>query len=122
LDDTRRTGAFFGAFFLIALVFLTAAAFLRLATLLTSVFLRFALPLRLAFVLVANTTSLETCVVPVARSQRRVAPSSGPFHRHSGPRRGQLRAPLLASSIKSVHFYWSTVLRFGKVYGSCVRA
>jgi hypothetical protein len=62
LDDTRRTGAFFGAFFLIALVFLTAVAFLRLATLLTSVFLGFALPLRLAFVLVANTTSLETCI------------------------------------------------------------
>jgi hypothetical protein len=29
LDDTRRTGAFFDAFFLIALVFLTAVAFLR---------------------------------------------------------------------------------------------
>jgi hypothetical protein len=42
LDDTRRTGALFGAFFPIALVFLTAVAFLRAATLLTSVFLRFA--------------------------------------------------------------------------------
>ena len=69
LDDTRRTGAFFGAFFLIALVFLTAVAFLRLATLLTSVFLRFALPLRLALVLVANTASLEltTILKPTAR-------------------------------------------------------
>ena len=107
LNDTRRTGAFFGAFFLIALVFLTAVAFLRLATLLTSVFLRFALPLCLAFVLVANTTSLETCalLVPVARSQRRVAPSSGPFHRHSGPRRGQLSASVsssIASSARAV--------------------
>src|SRR5262249_40176031 len=68
----------------------------RLATLLTSVFLRFALSLRLAFVLVANTTSLKTCALfaPVARSQRRVAPSSGPFHRHSGRGAVKLRVPL----------------------------
>jgi hypothetical protein len=45
------------------LVFLTAVAFLRAATLLTSVFLRFALPLRLAFVLVANTASLELTTI-----------------------------------------------------------
>ena len=44
---------------MIALVFLTAAAFLRLATLLTSVFLRFAFPLGFAFLLVATTTSLN---------------------------------------------------------------
>jgi hypothetical protein len=56
LGDTRRRGAFFGGFFLIVLVFLTAVAFLRVAV--TGVFLRFALPLRLAFVLVATTTSL----------------------------------------------------------------
>ena len=69
LDDTRRTGALFGAFFPIALVFLTVVAFLRAATLLTSVFLRFALPLRLAFVLIANTASLEltTILKPTAR-------------------------------------------------------
>ena len=59
----------FIVFFPIALVFLTAVAFLRAATLLTSVFLRFALPLRLAFVLIANTASLEltTILKPTAR-------------------------------------------------------
>ena len=42
---------------------------MRAATLLTSVFLRFALPLRLAFVLVANTASLELAntLKPTAR-------------------------------------------------------
>jgi hypothetical protein len=65
LGGTRRTGAFFGAFFLIALFFLIVVAFLRVATLLTSVFLRFVLPLCPGFGLVANTTSLE--LKPVAR-------------------------------------------------------
>src|SRR4029453_12701243 len=48
----RRGGAFFAAFFLIILVFLTV--FLRLAVLVTVVFLRFAL----ALVFVAMATSL----------------------------------------------------------------
>ncbi len=59
LGDTRRWRAFFGGFLPVVLVFLAAVAFLRVVTLVTSVFLRFALPFRLALVLVATTTSLD---------------------------------------------------------------
>jgi hypothetical protein len=46
-------------FFVIALVFLTAMAFLRVTAFPTGVFLRFALPLRLVLVLVATRNSLD---------------------------------------------------------------
>ena len=56
-DDTRRIDAFFGGFFLIVVVLPAAVAFLRAAGFVTRAFLRFALPLCLAFILVATSTS-----------------------------------------------------------------
>src|SRR6266566_4648777 len=60
----RRGGAFFAAFFLIILVFLTA--FLRLAVLVTVVFLRFAL----ALLFVAMATSLTLTAFGKSSSDR----------------------------------------------------
>src|SRR6266545_7669424 len=60
----RRGGAFFAAFFLIVLIFLTV--FLRLAGLVTVVFLRFAL----ALVFVAMATSLTLTAFGKSSSDR----------------------------------------------------
>src|SRR5262245_28501120 len=60
----RRGGAFFAAFFLIVLVFLTV--FLRLAVLVTVVFLRFAL----ALVFVAMAASLTLTAFGKSSSDR----------------------------------------------------
>jgi hypothetical protein len=72
LADARWRGAFFGAFFLIVLVLLANVVFFRVAAFVPGVFLRFAVPLPLAFFLVAITNSLGL------HNHRLVFASAGP--------------------------------------------